>query len=76
MTATLIDGRAIAARMQAETKAEAETLATKGWAPRLVSISVGDVFMGAVVPGLGLALLYLIFVATIAAIRPQIAPPL
>ncbi|MEF3048177.1 bifunctional 5,10-methylenetetrahydrofolate dehydrogenase/5,10-methenyltetrahydrofolate cyclohydrolase [Pseudotabrizicola sp. L79] len=43
MTATLIDGRAIAARMQAETKAEAETLATKGWAPRLVSISVGDV---------------------------------
>lgn len=43
MTATLIDGRAIAARMMSETKAEAEVLATAGWAPRLVSISVGDV---------------------------------
>lgn len=43
MTATLIDGRAIAARMMSETKAEAEALATAGWAPRLVSISVGDV---------------------------------
>ncbi|MBU2532087.1 MAG: TRAP transporter large permease subunit [Alphaproteobacteria bacterium] len=42
----------------------------------LLSISVGDVFMAAVVPGLGLAVLYLIFVATIAAVRPQLAPPL
>lgn len=43
MTATLIDGRAIAVRMQAETKAAAEGLAAAGWAPKLVSVSVGDV---------------------------------
>jgi len=42
----------------------------------LLSISVGDVFMAAIVPGLGLAVLYLIFVATIAAVRPSMAPPL
>ncbi|HRK41940.1 MAG TPA: bifunctional 5,10-methylenetetrahydrofolate dehydrogenase/5,10-methenyltetrahydrofolate cyclohydrolase [Gemmobacter sp.] len=43
MTATLIDGKAIAARMVEEVRAEAADLAAKGWAPRLVSISVGDV---------------------------------
>lgn len=43
MTATVIDGRAIAARMTAEVAAEAAALAEAGWAPRLVSISVGDV---------------------------------
>jgi methylenetetrahydrofolate dehydrogenase (NADP+) / methenyltetrahydrofolate cyclohydrolase len=43
MTATLIDGKAIAARMRAETIGEARALAAVGWAPRLVSISVGDV---------------------------------
>ncbi|MDQ2067277.1 bifunctional 5,10-methylenetetrahydrofolate dehydrogenase/5,10-methenyltetrahydrofolate cyclohydrolase [Xinfangfangia sp. CPCC 101601] len=43
MTATLIDGKAIAERMRNETKAEAATLAAAGWAPRLVSVSVGDV---------------------------------
>ena len=43
MTATLIDGKAIAARMRDETRAEAEALAEAGWAPKLVSISVGDV---------------------------------
>ncbi|WP_435259765.1 bifunctional 5,10-methylenetetrahydrofolate dehydrogenase/5,10-methenyltetrahydrofolate cyclohydrolase [Thioclava sp. FR2] len=43
MTATLIDGRAIAAKMQVDTRAEAETLSAAGWSPRLVSISVGDV---------------------------------
>jgi len=43
MSATLIDGKAIAARIRAETRAEAEALAEAGWAPRLVSISVGDV---------------------------------
>lgn len=42
----------------------------------LLSISVGDVFMAAIVPGLGLATLYLIFVASIAAIKPSLAPPL
>lgn len=43
MSATLIDGKAIAARIRAETRAESEALAEAGWAPRLVSISVGDV---------------------------------
>ncbi len=43
MTATIIDGRAIARRLQAEAAAEAARLAAEGWAPRLVSISVGDV---------------------------------
>jgi methylenetetrahydrofolate dehydrogenase (NADP+)/methenyltetrahydrofolate cyclohydrolase len=43
MTATLIDGKAIAARMRDETRGEAEALAEAGWAPRLISISVGDV---------------------------------
>lgn len=43
MTATLIDGKAIAAKIRAETRAEAAALAEAGWAPRLVSISVGDV---------------------------------
>jgi len=43
MTATLIDGKAIAARMTTETRAEALELAAGGWEPRLVSISVGDV---------------------------------
>jgi methylenetetrahydrofolate dehydrogenase (NADP+)/methenyltetrahydrofolate cyclohydrolase len=43
MSATLIDGKAIAARMLAETRAEAVALADAGWQPRLVSISVGDV---------------------------------
>ncbi len=43
MTATVIDGKAIAARMAAEVAADAAELAKAGWAPRLVSISVGDV---------------------------------
>ena len=43
MTATLIDGKAIAARMRAETLIEAQALADAGWTPKLVSISVGDV---------------------------------
>ena len=43
MTATLIDGKAIAARMVAEIRSDAADLAARGWAPRLVSISVGDV---------------------------------
>lgn len=43
MSATLIDGKAIAAKMRAETQAKAQSLAEAGWQPRLVSISVGDV---------------------------------
>lgn len=37
MTATLIDGKAIAARMRAETLGEAQALAEAGWQPRLIS---------------------------------------
>jgi methylenetetrahydrofolate dehydrogenase (NADP+)/methenyltetrahydrofolate cyclohydrolase len=40
--AAVIDGRAIAARMRAQTATEAGELQAQGWAPRLVSISVGD----------------------------------
>ncbi len=40
--AAAIDGRSIAARMRAAVAAEAAALADAGWAPRLVSISVGD----------------------------------
>jgi TRAP-type mannitol/chloroaromatic compound transport system permease large subunit len=42
----------------------------------LMAILVGDVFMAAVVPGLTLSPLYLIYVATLASIRPILAPPL
>ena len=42
----------------------------------LLAISVGDVFMAAIVPGLGLSLLYLIYVTTISGLYPSIAPPL
>jgi len=40
--AAVIDGRAIAARMRAQTAQDAGELQAQGWAPRLVSISVGD----------------------------------
>lgn len=43
MGATLIDGKAIAAAMQARTRAAAAALGAEGWRPRLVSVSVGDV---------------------------------
>lgn len=43
MSATIIDGKAIARRLQAGVALEAAKLAAEGWAPRLVSISVGDV---------------------------------
>jgi tripartite ATP-independent transporter DctM subunit len=42
----------------------------------LMAISVGNVFMAAVVPGLTLALFYLIYVASLATIKPSLAPPL
>lgn len=42
----------------------------------LMAISVGNVFMAAVVPGLTLAAFYLIFVATLASVKPHLAPPL
>ena len=42
----------------------------------LLAISVGDVFMAAIIPGLGLSALYLIFVTVYAWLNPKIAPPL
>lgn len=42
----------------------------------LLSVSVGALFAAAVVPGLILAVLYLVYIATLAALRPQLAPPL
>ena len=42
MTATLIDGKAIAAKMHDDNKAKAEALTAEGWRPKLVSVSVGD----------------------------------
>ena len=42
MRAALIDGKSIAAKMRAEVAEQAAELTTAGWAPRLVSISVGE----------------------------------
>jgi methylenetetrahydrofolate dehydrogenase (NADP+)/methenyltetrahydrofolate cyclohydrolase len=42
MTATVIDGKAVAARIRAEVTERAARLAASGWAPQLVSVSVGD----------------------------------
>ena len=42
MTASLIDGKAISAQLRAEVAKDAAALTEKGWAPHLVSISVGD----------------------------------
>ena len=42
----------------------------------LMAVSVGNVFMAALLPGLVLAALYLAFVVTVATLRPSVAPPL
>ncbi len=42
----------------------------------LLSVSAGDVFTAAILPGLSLAALYLLFVMTVAWIKPSMAPPL
>ena len=42
----------------------------------LMAVSVGNVFMAALLPGLVLAALYLIFVVVAAMLRPSLAPPL
>ena len=42
----------------------------------LMAVSVGNMFMAALVPGLVLAILYLIFVATYAKLKPEVAPSL
>jgi tripartite ATP-independent transporter DctM subunit len=42
----------------------------------LMSVSVGNVYMAAWGPGLALVGLYIIFVVTVAAVKPSLAPPL
>ncbi len=42
----------------------------------LMSVSVGNVFMAALLPGLVLAFFYLAFVVVISAVKPSMAPPL
>jgi tripartite ATP-independent transporter DctM subunit len=42
----------------------------------LLSVSVGNLFMAALVPGLALSVLYLTFVVTISTLKPSMAPPL
>lgn len=43
MSATIIDGKSIAANIREEVATKAAELAAKGWQPKLVSLSVGDV---------------------------------
>jgi len=40
-----------------------------------VSVSVGDLFMGALIPGLLLGVLYMVFVLLVGIFRPDIVPP-
>jgi len=40
----------------------------------IMSVSVGDLFLGAVVPGLALVLMYIIWILFIATVRPSLAP--
>ncbi|GAA6181193.1 bifunctional 5,10-methylenetetrahydrofolate dehydrogenase/5,10-methenyltetrahydrofolate cyclohydrolase [Shimia sp. NS0008-38b] len=42
MRAAVIDGKAVAAELRAEVRADAQKLSELGWSPRLVSVSVGD----------------------------------
>lgn len=42
----------------------------------LLGVSVGTLFLAALVPGLTLSLLYLLYIATAAWLKPTIAPPL
>jgi tripartite ATP-independent transporter DctM subunit len=42
----------------------------------LMGISVGNLFSAAIVPGLSLSVLYLLFIFTVAKLKPSLAPPL
>ena len=42
----------------------------------LMAVSVGNMFMAAIIPGLGLAFFYLLFVALYAKLKPEVAPNL
>ncbi|MDP2263524.1 MAG: TRAP transporter large permease subunit [Hydrogenophaga sp.] len=40
-----------------------------------VSVSVGDLFMGALIPGVALGLLYMLYVVIVGFVRPDLVPP-
>ena len=40
-----------------------------------VSVSVGDLFAGAMIPGVGLGVLYMIFLVVVGFVRPDLVPP-
>jgi tripartite ATP-independent transporter DctM subunit len=40
----------------------------------IVGVSVGDLFVGALIPGLALVVLYIIYIAVMAFLRPRMAP--
>ncbi len=40
-----------------------------------LSLSVGDLFMGAVVPGVMMGVLYIVYIVVIAQLKPHMAPP-
>lgn len=40
----------------------------------ILNVSIGDMFMGAIIPGFGLVGLYLIWIALVAIFRPDLAP--
>ena len=42
----------------------------------LMSVPVGTLFLGAIMPGLLLSVLYIVFILTVSWIRPSMAPPL
>ncbi len=42
----------------------------------IVGVSVGDLFMGAVLPGLVLVMLYMLYIVIASYIKPSIAPPI
>ena len=40
-----------------------------------VSVSVGDLFAGAMIPGVGLGVLYMVFLVVVGFVRPDLVPP-
>ncbi|MFQ5933697.1 MAG: TRAP transporter large permease subunit [Dehalococcoidia bacterium] len=42
----------------------------------ILGVSVGDLFLGALIPGVSLASLYILYLLTLSAFRPQVMPPI
>ena len=42
----------------------------------ILGVPVGDLFLGALIPGVSLAGLYILYLLTLSAIRPQVMPPI